>query len=154
MREQNPNAHSLFLCLCFVQEYTIRCLGLVWFIFFVTQFLSFITRYSKILCLFGTITHFSLFNIFHTIYGSHICHQVHFFFFLVPKLIELSEKRRRRNPEQTEQVKEEEKKEEEEETQENKESNSQPRRRKKKKKKKNQTTNPREERKKKVKRCG
>ena len=78
-----------------------------------------------------------------------------FFFFLVPKLIELREKRRRRrNPEQTEQVKEEEKKEEEEETQENKESNSQPRRRKKKKKKKNQTTNPREERKKKVKRCG
>ena len=34
----------------------------------------------KIPYLFGTITHLSSLNIFHTIYGPHTCHSVHFFF--------------------------------------------------------------------------
>ena len=34
---------------------------------------------------FGTITHLSSLNIFHTVYGPHTCHSVHFFFFLLKK---------------------------------------------------------------------
>ena len=51
------------------------------FFFFVTQFSSLITHHSKIPCLFGTITHFSSLNIFHTIHGPHTYHPVQFFFF-------------------------------------------------------------------------
>ena len=122
---------------------------------------SLITHHSKIPCLFGTITHFSSLNIFHTIHGSHTYHPVQLFFFFfssVPKLTEPSEKKKkitpktwrpnqwkkkkkkRRNPEQTEPGKEEEEEKKKKprtdqtsERRKKKEPNSQPRRRKKKK---------------------
>ena len=60
---------------------------------------SLIIHHSKIPCLFGTITHFPLLNIFHTIYGPYACHSVQLFLFLffssVPKLTEPSEKKKK-----------------------------------------------------------
>ena len=64
--------------------------------FLVTQFPSLITHHSKILCLFGTITYFPSLNIFHTICGSHTCHQCSFFFSSVPKLTEPNEKKEKK----------------------------------------------------------
>ena len=59
---------------------------LIFFFFFhsisITRHSSLLTHYSKILCLFGTITHFPLLNIFHTICGLQTCHPVQFFLFL------------------------------------------------------------------------
>ena len=57
--------------------------GIVWFIFFWSlnfRYSSLITHHSKIPYLFGTITHFSSLNIFHTICVVTLCS--FFFFFL------------------------------------------------------------------------
>ena len=58
-----------------------RRLGFVWIIFFhhsisVIHHSSLITHHSKYPTPFGTITHFSSLNIFHTICGPHTCYLV------------------------------------------------------------------------------
>ena len=47
-----------------------------WIIFFITQYPSLITHHLKHPTPFGTITHFSSLNIFHTICGLYTCHLV------------------------------------------------------------------------------
>ena len=72
-----------------------------------------VTHHSKIPCLFGTITHFPSFNIFHTICGPHTCHPVQlflllflfFFFSSVPKLTEPSKKKKKRTEQPTQEKK-------------------------------------------------
>ena len=48
--------------------------GLFGCFFFITQFSSLITHHFKISYPFGTITHLSSLNIFHTVCGPHTCH--------------------------------------------------------------------------------
>ena len=62
---------------------------------------SLIANHSKIPRLFGTITHFPSFNIFHTICGPHTCHLVQFFFFFFkypnsPNLVKKKKKKKER----------------------------------------------------------
>ena len=79
-------------------------------IIFITQFSSFHFRHSslKIPYPFGTITHLSSLNLFHTVCGSHTCHSMQFFFFfsVSPNPVKKKKKEeeeaeeRKRNPDQ------------------------------------------------------
>ena len=73
--------------------------GLFGWFFFITQFPSLIIHHFKIPHPFGTITHLSSLNIFHTICGPHTCYSVQFFFPPVPRNPNLvKEKKKKKKP--------------------------------------------------------
>ena len=80
----------------------VKHLGGVWIPFF-NHSIS-VTHHSslKIPYSFGTITHLSLLNIFHTICGPHTCHSVQPFFSFQYHWTQLKKKKKKRNPDQKE----------------------------------------------------
>ena len=65
----------------------------------------FVTHHSSLITLpypFGTITHLSSLNIFHTVCGLQSCHSMQLFFFPIPKLTEPNEKKKKLKTETSE----------------------------------------------------